>query len=188
MITPTMAITEMTARTMSNIFMDLFMGYGMQRNEKIRNPSLRPNCGMIRLPIVLCNWFTLLPYQPPEPEQTDGISHHNQALRPIWETGLCGTYDTGHQHHMVEQCPEEEPQDIHLRKLQLTVQLLQRPDADGQAEEDGVEQAGVVAAEVDGLHDMHRAVDEFENGHTCCHPMVTFLRKHSRQRSDHPYQ
>ena len=81
----------------------------VKKIQKIPQPSLRPSCGMIRLPIVLCNWFTLLPYQPPEPEQTDGISHHNQALRPIGETDLCGTYDTGHQHHVVEQRHQRKP-------------------------------------------------------------------------------
>ena len=116
-----------------------------QNYKKFRSPSFRLSCGSFRLPEVLCNLFALLSHLPPEPEQTDGISHHNQALHPLGKASLGGPNDTDHQHHMVEQCPEEEPQDIHLRKLQLTVQHIQRPDADGQAEEDGVEQAGVVA-------------------------------------------
>jgi len=60
MITPTMAITEMTARTMSNIFMDLFMGYGMQRNEKNPQPKPSPelrNDSFVKLYYAICLLF-----------------------------------------------------------------------------------------------------------------------------------
>ena len=120
--------------------------------EKFRNPSLRPSCRIFRLPEVLCNLFALLSHLPPEPEQTDGISYHNQALYPFGKTNLGGSDDASHQHHMVEQRPKEEPQDVNFWEFKLAVHYIQRPDADGQTEEDGVEQAGVVAAEVDGLY------------------------------------
>ena len=88
----------------------LRMPFDVQKYGKIPQPKPSPKLRIISLSFALryC-LFALFPYQPPEPEEADGVNHHYQALCPLRKPRLGGSHDAGHQHHVVEQRPEEQP-------------------------------------------------------------------------------
>ena len=140
------------------------------------------------MPLLLYLHLAFPAHEPPDTEYQHGIGNHNNALPTCTYAQFGCTHDACQQHYVVGQSAEEEPKDVETRHFLAAIAYVERPATERQENDDGSKQAGVVAAKVDGLNDVGKTVDEFEQSHARCHTTVTTLYKDGHQRPYNPHQ